>query len=75
MNAPVEVTTRYVTSVDSLAAAWAFVMERVDAVGPDPSISIKPVWQVSVHDIDTEVVDWPRVFEVVVEGMVQEATA
>ena len=70
---PIEVTTRYATSVDDLPAAWAFVMDRIDSVGPSPTITIKPVWQVSVHDMDApEGTDWPRVFEVVVEGMVEE---
>lgn len=71
---PVEVTTRYATTVDDLPAAWAFVMSKVDAVGPDPSIKISPVWTISVHDMDdTEERDYPRHFEVVVEGMVPEA--
>jgi hypothetical protein len=57
MTAPIEVTTRYATSV-----------------GPDPSVTIKPIWTISVRDMDTDDEDqeWPRRFEVVVEGMVHE---
>jgi hypothetical protein len=71
---PIEVTTRYATSVNELADAWAFVMDRLDRVGPDPSVTIKPIWTISVRDMDTDDEDqeWPRRFEVVVEGMVHE---
>ena len=72
MSIPVEVTTRYATTVDDLPAAWAFVMAHLDSVGPDPSVEIKPFWQASVHDIHSDDHDWPRVFEVVVEGTVRE---
>lgn len=74
MSAPVEVTTRYATSVDTLAEAWAFVMERLDRVGPDPRITITPCWVISVRDMDADDEGWeyPRRFEVVVEGMVRE---
>ena len=64
MSAPVEVTTRYATSVDDLPAAWAFVMEHLDSVGPDPSIDIGPLWS-SVDDFNI------RRFSVVVSGMVE----
>lgn len=65
MTAPIEVTTRYATSVDELADAWAFVMAHVDKVGADPYIGIKPLW--SSGDDFTQ-----RRFEVVVSGMVEE---
>lgn len=74
----VEVTTKYVTTVDDLPAAWAFVMERIDSVGPDPRISISPihVQPVSIaemfDDPDAEHA-WKREFEVVVSGIVEEA--
>lgn len=74
MSAPIEVTTRYATTVDDLGAAWAFVMERLDSVGPDPSVQITPMWTFSVHDMDRDVETPPRRFSVVVEGMVPEAT-
>ena len=64
---PVEITTRYATTVDDLPAAWAFVMDKLDAVGPDPSVNIGPVWVISSDSDDT-----PRHFEVVVSGMVEE---
>jgi hypothetical protein len=71
MSIPIEVTTRYVTTVDGLPAAWAFVMERLDKVGPDPTVVIKPHWWTSVHDMGQ--VEAPqRKFEVVVEGTVEE---
>lgn len=70
---PIEVTTRYTTTVDDLPSAWAFVMERVDQVGPNPSIKIRPIWIHNLHDMDR--VDAPpavRQFEITVEGMVHE---
>jgi len=66
---PVEVTTRYATTVTGLAAAWQFVMSRIDAVGPDPRVEISPIWE--THDPGVE--PWERRFEVVVSGMVEEA--
>lgn len=73
-TAPIEVTTRYATTVDDLPAAWAFVMDRLDSVGPDPSIDIKPLWSWSVHDMDDDDAPTPpRQFEVVVSGMVKES--
>lgn len=67
---PVEVTTRYATTVEDLAAAWAFIMERLDSVGPDPQIKITPVWVIT-PDLDEDEPP-PRRFSVVVEGMVDE---
>ncbi|WP_182377870.1 hypothetical protein [Nocardioides sp. WS12] len=72
-TAPIEVTTRYATTVDSLADAWQFVMARVDTVGPDPMITISPLWSFSVVDMGEETP--PRQFSVVVEGMVPEVSA
>lgn len=69
LESPVEVTTRYVTSVGDLAGAWAFVMARLESVGPDPEVSIKPVWIIGDDDHSA------RYFEVVVSGMVQEKTS
>lgn len=70
---PVEVTTRYATTVDDLTAAWSFVMARVDQVGPNPSIKISPIWSYGVVDMDRDERDAPRQFEVVVSGMVEES--
>lgn len=44
MAEPIEVTTKYVTTVDSLPEAWAFVMGRLDGLAGEPSIKINPVW-------------------------------
>lgn len=74
VDAPVEVTMRYATSVDGLPAAWAFVMARLDSVGPDPRITISPIWTAR-EGLDEEGQEWPRRFEVVVEGMVEEGDA
>lgn len=68
---PVEVTTRYVTSVPTLAEAWTFVMDRIDRVGPDPTIEIKPVWIYSMPSSTDD--ESERHFEVVVSGMIEEA--
>lgn len=69
---PIEKTTRYATTVETLTDAFTFVMEQVDIVGPDPSITITPSWTYSVHDIDREDHEAPRHFSVVVSGMVEE---
>lgn len=79
-HAPVEVTTRYVTSVDDLPAAWAFVMDKVDKVGPHPRVEIRPISTIGVGDMQDaldghEDESWRRIFEVVVEGMVHESEA
>ncbi len=75
MTAPVEVTTRYVTTVDDLASAWAFVMDHLDhldRLGPDPEVHIKPIWIMNVHEVLDGSEERPaRQFEVVVSGMVQ----
>jgi hypothetical protein len=76
MSAPIEVTTRYVTTVDTLPEAWEFVMDRIDQVGPDPRITISPLQQFSLSDgLDGSLEPQPRQFEVLVEGMVSEAIA
>lgn len=67
---PVEITTRYATSVDSLTEAWEFVMARVDLVGPHPSIHISPCWHINPFDENPDEAE-PH-FSVVVEGMVPE---
>lgn len=60
----VEITTRYCTNVVDMAAAWAFVMEHVDNVGPNPSIEISPV--LFFQDGST------YKFEVMVEGTITQ---
>lgn len=75
MTAPVEVTTKYATTVDDLSAAWAFVMEHLDCVGDHPHIEIRPISSIGVADMldgleGREAGDgWKQQFEVVVEGM------
>lgn len=74
----VEVTTRYATTVETLPEAWAFVMERVDQVGPRPSIAIRPYTVISIGDALSGRAgeESPaEAFEVVVSGMVEEASA
>jgi hypothetical protein len=68
----IETTTKYVTTVDNLPAAWAFVMDHLDALGPDPEVHIRPVWIMSVAEAMDERDERPaREFEVAVSGMVQ----
>lgn len=73
----VEVTTKYATTVNDLPSAWAFVMERLDSVGPDPRVIISPIWVMDIPTMQAgldgeDVPPSPRQFEVVVEGMVEE---
>lgn len=73
MTPPVEVTTRYVTSVPDLSGAWAFVMSRIDLVGPRPRVEIRHRSIASIQSMFTdEDLEWTDCFEVVVEGMVEE---
>jgi hypothetical protein len=67
---PVEVTKSYAATVESLADAWEFVMDRVDSVGPDPTIAIKPMWSYTLIDDDNPIES--RAFEVLVSGMEEE---
>ncbi len=69
-DAPVEVTTRFATTVESLTDALAFVMERLDYLGPDPRIEITPQW--TVYADRDHPGDGKRTFSVVVDGMVHE---
>lgn len=67
-RSPIETTTRYATTVDSLSDAWAFVMAYVDRVGARPRVVISPVTSFSAA-FDDEAQEY---FEVVVSGMVEE---
>ncbi len=40
----IDLTVKYATNVDSLSAAWEFVMAHVDELGEAPTVSISPVW-------------------------------
>lgn len=68
-TAPIEQTVKLATTVDDLASAWAFVMTRIDDLGPDPRITISPIWAYNVTDLAAEQ-NPPRQFEVTVSGMV-----
>lgn len=70
----VERTVKYATTVTELPAAWAFVMEHLDESGPDPEITIRPVWIMPVGEMvdglgGADVRPAPREFEVTVSGM------
>jgi hypothetical protein len=64
MTSPVERTTKYATTVDTLPDAWAFVMSHLDELASlGPSVHISPFWVYGDGDETT------RRFEVAVEGM------
>lgn len=42
-----EITTKYVQIVDSLDAAWTFVLQYTEGVKGTPRISIGPLWDYS----------------------------
>jgi hypothetical protein len=65
MSDEVAVTTRYAMWVNEMPQAWAFVMEHLDLVGPDPSVKITPHMAVRVGAEDEEP---RRRFSVVIEG-------
>lgn len=67
--APVEVTTRHATRVRELTDAFAFVMDRLELVGPDPTVEIRPIW---ITNVDDPPGTYDRTFEVVVSGMIEE---
>lgn len=69
---PIEKTTRYATTVETLQDAFAFVMGQLDTIGESPCITITPVmsWAVDGDPGDPE-----RFFSVVVSSMVEEAHA
>lgn len=66
-----EKTVQYVNTVDTLPEAWAFVMEKIDEVGPSPSIHIEPISQMSALPQVDEEEGWVTVFQVSVSGMVE----
>lgn len=72
--ADVEVTTNYVTHVAELSDAWAFIMDRVDRLGPDPTIAIVPFWAcvVSEDEDGDEVHEQKRRFQITLSGSVPE---
>lgn len=68
---PVEYTARYASRVESLAEAFAFIMEHEDKVGKDIAILINPVWICFDVDDMTGEHHTRREFEVSVSGMVE----
>lgn len=67
----IERTTKLATTVDDLPAAWAFVMGCIDDVGPNPRVSVNPIWAYSMTDMDSDY-EPPRRFEVCVSGMTED---
>lgn len=69
LTAPIEVTTKYVTSVKTLREAWAFVMEHVDSLGDRPTIQITPKTIYGFDQIADGEGSGEELFEVLVSGM------
>lgn len=65
MTYAVERTVTVAAQVPTLADVWAFIMQALDEVGPDPSFSAGPVWTYPDDAVDERAV---RVFEVNVSG-------
>ena len=75
--APVKVTTTFATVVDDMAAAWSFIMAKVDLVGDDPQVVVNPVScflpvEVALGVVGDDEFGVVRRFEVSVSGMVEE---
>lgn len=68
-RSPVEETTRYATTVDTLPDAWQFVMAYIDRVGNRPRVTISPI---TIFDAAMDGGDPQELFEVVVSGMREE---
>lgn len=71
--AKVEHTSTYVTNVETITDAFAFVMEYMEKVGPHPFITIKPREVMSIQTLLSEGGDaWVFEYEVTVMGMVPD---
>lgn len=72
----VEHTQQFETVVDDLAEAWAFIMSRIERVGPDPSVHIHPAKNAPPPMLQMlmqgHVEESERKFHVVVEGTQRE---
>jgi hypothetical protein len=73
----IEVTTQRVTTVDSIPEAFAFIMEWLDAAGPEPRIEINPFTDMatgiaSLVEGDEDAELFPTRFEVKIVHMVVE---
>ncbi len=73
----VEVSVRYETVVDDITDAWAFIMSRIEKVGPDPSVQINPASEappaILLALLGREPQFGPRRFHVAVEGSMKES--
>lgn len=65
----IEKTTTWASVVSSLAEAWSFVMENLDGVGPEPRITVSPMW------VYSELEQGELRFEVSVSGTVTEGSS
>ena len=65
---PIERTTKFATTVDTLTSAFEFVMSQLDDVGEWPDIAIVPV--LVYGDVDDE--KPTPIFEVSVSSMKEE---
>lgn len=65
---PIERTTKFATTVDSLTSAFEFVMSQLDDVGEWPDIAIVPILMYSDVDDDKPT----SIFEVSVSSMKEE---
>ena len=75
--APVKVTTTFATVVDDMAAAWSFIMAKVDLVGDNPQVVVNPVScflpvEMALGVVGDDEFGVVRRFEVSVSGMVEE---
>ena len=64
----IDFTKQYQASgFKELSEAWAFIMDHIDEVGPDPAIEIQPFW----HQADLENGTPIRYFAAKVVGSVE----
>lgn len=69
MRDEVEVTTKYVATVETVQEAFAFVMDKLDSVGDRPQIFINPITAFSADFDDDKCEEF---FEVAVSGRTKE---
>ena len=62
---PIEIVSKYLTTVETMSDAWEFVMEYIDELGDEPTVEIHPCW--GVDDDDSETCH----FHVMVEGCIE----
>lgn len=69
-DSPTEYTAKYTKVVSSVQDAFAFVMEHLDRVGPEPSVWIDPAFEHEIDHVTDELVS-RSVFVVAVSGSVE----